>query len=146
MPLAYPSPPLPAEDTGCSRLPSTINLLETLVEFYEEEQVWVNHIRAGLMKSTAPIADNQHVDVSEQSSRESLHRSRWVHRFSPSSKPDTRKEHILEQFGQLIEARLESCQRVNELLQQAMVGAPANAMLALTACRDSAMEPQTNSP
>ena len=130
MPRAYPSSPSPAEDSGrSSPLHSTINLLDTLVDFYEEEQLWVDHVRAGLMKSTA---DNQHVEaVSEQSSRDSSHhqpRPRWVHRFSPSSKPDTRKEHILEQFGQLIEARLESCQRVNELLQQAMVGAaPANA-------------------
>lgn len=127
MPLAYTSPPLADEDTDrSSPLHSTINLLETLVDFYEEEQLWVNRIRAGLMKSTV---DNQNVDVSEQSSRESSHhqpRSRWVHRFSPSSKPDTRKEHILEQFGLLIEARLESCQRVNELLQQATVG-PVNA-------------------
>ncbi|KAF8745953.1 hypothetical protein AX14_004248 [Amanita brunnescens Koide BX004] len=125
MPLAYPSPPSPAEDTGHgSPLHETMDLLESLVDFYEEEQLWVDRIRAGLvgMTSTAPgVGDTQHVDAASEQNDQELHptrRSRWVNRLD--SRPDTRKERILEQFGQLIEARLESCQRVNELLQQAM--------------------------
>ncbi|KAF8351339.1 hypothetical protein F5887DRAFT_937019 [Amanita rubescens] len=110
MPQIYPTPPSPPEDSARSgSLHSTIDLLNSLIDYYEEGQLWVDEVRANLVTSS---------NVSEQNGRES-HESRWVHRKngfnlrleSLSSKPDTRKENILELFGQLIETRLESCQR-----------------------------------
>jgi len=125
MPQIYPTPPSPPEDSVRSgSLHSTIDLLNSLIDYYEEGQLWVDEVRANLVTSSN-VGD---VDtVSEQNGREP-HESRWVHRKngfnlrleSLSSKPDTRKENILELFGQLIETRLESCQRVNELLHQAV--------------------------
>lgn len=129
MPHIYHTPPPPPQDSARgSPLHSTIDLLNSLIDFYEEEQLWVDEVRADLVTSSN-MGDMD--TVSEQNGRESRERaaSRWVHRKngfnlrleSLSSKPDARKENILELFGQLIETRLESCQRVNELLHQAVV-------------------------
>ncbi len=130
MPQIYHTPPPPPEDSArCSPLHSTIDLLNSLIDFYEEGQLWIDEVRADLVTSSN-VGDMD--AVSEQNGRESHEQaasSRWVHRKngfnlrleSLSSKPDTRKENILELFGQLIETRLESCQRVNELLHQAVV-------------------------
>ncbi|KAK2466312.1 hypothetical protein APHAL10511_001954 [Amanita phalloides] len=118
MPLAYPAPP---------SLHASIALLDSLLNFYREEQMWVDRTRADLVTHMGNMPP---IDISsEQSGRESYERSksRWAHRknefklrLEDLSGKDIRRSVMLDLFEELLEVRLESCERVNELVQQAV--------------------------
>ncbi|PFH52838.1 hypothetical protein AMATHDRAFT_1880 [Amanita thiersii Skay4041] len=141
----------------------TINLLDSLVTFYQQERMWVYRTRATLEHafqddpspcgdecSIQPPAENRSLDSSARQKHKRSRSdtassdqpaSRWMHRkkrfklrldglsprhkhtatpVSQSPKPGLHtREHILELFDKMIEARMESCQRVNQLVRNA---------------------------
>lgn len=140
------TPAYPASQTSPNRennsLQSTINLHSSLVDFYQEERVWVNRVRTDLARASSRdgATDDQKPLLTGSSSSSSSDQqgsssSRWSYRKNEfglrldglSSKMKEcglqQKEHILELFDKMIETRMESCQRVNELLRQAAVSA-----------------------
>jgi len=130
----YPAPPFsptsPNRENGS--LQSTINLLDSLVDFYQEERGWVDRVRTNLAHvSRDDPADDQKTTGSLSSQLSDQQGSRWSYRKNefglrldglPSKVNECglqQKEHILELFDKMIETRMESCQRVNELLRRA---------------------------
>lgn len=157
---SIPTPPFsPIDDSVHSHLTSTINLLDSLVAFYQQERMWVYRTRAQLdgalhnnpqsslpspssSSSHSPLPDSDPIKLERVTSppvSPTQHSSRWVnrkkgfklrldglspkHRRTISSADDTElcppKEHILDMFEKMMEARMESCQRVNRLVRNA---------------------------
>ena len=127
MSSAYPIPPFspPKPPSKDSPLCSTIDALHSLLDFYHERRIWAARTRTDL---TVVSSDNPSKQPTEGTASPELHghlATRWAH--GPASKDgcssglDKRKEYMLELFDKLMETRLESCHRVQRLLQQAGV-------------------------
>ncbi|KAF8974441.1 hypothetical protein BDZ97DRAFT_1911623 [Flammula alnicola] len=167
---SIPTPPfspqnyrMPDENTE-NPLISTINLLDSLVAFYQHERMWVYRTHAVLEDAfTPPMMDtagitysdprispsNTIVDPQYDGYNEAMGNpqnrqpaSRWMRRkkgfklridgirakrvintqpVGQTQQSDDRppREHILEMFEKMMEARMESCQRVNKLVREA---------------------------
>lgn len=145
-------------------LKSTINLLDTLVSFYQHERMWVYRTRAALENAfqDSPMSDAEDTLPSPTSDSEPLPEGESENEpsdntpSSPPAKPNMRwlrrkrgfklklegvgrhrrastlkslnmdaqknilhREQILEMFEKMMEARMESCQRVNRLVRNA---------------------------
>jgi len=140
-------------------LKSTINLLDALVGFYQNERMWVYRTRATLEDAFAsspigddnscPEASTSNVDQDAEESNNSIHSeaskgqqqtTRWHRRKKGfklridgirakrviSTQPQTQKseqlpprEQILDMYEKMMEARMESCQRLNKLVRDA---------------------------
>ncbi|KAF8914029.1 hypothetical protein CPB84DRAFT_1758195 [Gymnopilus junonius] len=138
---SIPTPPfspqnyrMPDENTE-NPLKSTINLLDSLVAFYQHEQMWVYRTRAVLEDAfpTPPLTDTYSdpdvasamaeqeydgydnllgVSQGREQTRQPADQPRQASRHSS-------REQILEMFEKMMEARMESCQRVNKLVREA---------------------------
>ncbi|PPQ83276.1 hypothetical protein CVT25_004017 [Psilocybe cyanescens] len=167
---SIPTPPfspqnyrMPDENTE-NPLKSTINLLDSLVAFYQHERMWVYRTRATLEDAfqSPPImedrpqlnSDDNSVSTNDEeadgyinsqspsSSRaENQQPTRWNRRkrgfklridgirhkrvisTQPVGEPQSEqlppREHILQMFEKMMESRMESCQRVNKMIQDA---------------------------
>src|ERR1700722_19775570 len=121
---------------------STTDLLESLVAFYQQEMVWVYRIRATLAMSdsstsvTPLTSASSHTPVTEEELANTpleTSTTRWSQR-----KPSLRLnldgsvvstiggdqftesgEHVLVLFERMMEARMESCLRMNRLVRKA---------------------------
>ncbi|KAH9482377.1 hypothetical protein JR316_0004477 [Psilocybe cubensis] len=146
-------------------LKSTINLLDSLVAFYQHERMWVYRTRATLedaFQSPPPPTDDRAQDnlddisastndeeaarytdaqLPSTSRAQSQQSTRWNrrkrgfklridgirHKRVISTQPvgDQHsgqlppREHILQMFEKMMESRMESCQRVNKMIQDA---------------------------
>ncbi|TFY65634.1 hypothetical protein EVG20_g5449 [Dentipellis fragilis] len=162
----FPDTSLPTPPTSPSeppRDPQSVVLLNSLVQFYQQEALWVHRTRAALELALAsqgrtpvtdiPMAptpsstdsDDQSVKAEPTSplpmGRSNPH-SRWLQRKKsfklklegiPNQSMLKRRRYkrhaaanatetgtrLLELFGQLMEARMESCHRVNQLVKEA---------------------------
>ncbi|KDR83611.1 hypothetical protein GALMADRAFT_235891, partial [Galerina marginata CBS 339.88] len=160
---SIPTPPfspqnyrMPDENTE-NPLKSTVNLLDSLVAFYQHERMWVYRTRAMLEDAftTPPIMDGNNeshsdpdnltvMDEGHNNPSSSSHKqsTSWTRRkkgfklridgirsrrvistqpVGPSQQPADLppREQILEMFEKMMEARMESCQRVNKLVREA---------------------------
>ncbi|KAF8663402.1 hypothetical protein AX16_000974 [Volvariella volvacea WC 439] len=175
---SIPTPPVSprigthTQDQPDSSLQSTLNLLDNLVSFYQQERLWVHQTRASLVDvyqqqqspahcgaddfdqsqfmpspppSTAP-AEPDGIIIKTESvpdmpiSTSIVPSSRWTRRkrgfkmhldgisstnrrtsphHHPSHAHPYPRERILEMFEKMMEARMESCERVNRLVRDA---------------------------
>lgn len=150
---------MPDENTE-NPLKSTINLLDSLVAFYQHERMWVYRTRAVLEDAfpTPPIIDGtstysdpeiaaamveqEYDDYNPSGPSQGREQTRWSRRkkgfklridgirnrrviaTQPGGQPQqparpSSREQILEMFEKMMEARMESCQRVNRLVREA---------------------------
>lgn len=142
---------------------STINLLDSLVAFYQQERMWVYRTRASLELAfhDAPASTNEPADTSPptpasvppaeegesavkaepgtpppMSPAQQTQQNRWLRRKRgfklkldgipsrnrqgrPKSELPQSGVQILEMFEDMMESRMESCQRVNKLVRNA---------------------------
>ncbi|KAM6495772.1 hypothetical protein JOM56_008478, partial [Amanita muscaria] len=111
MATAYPFTPSASNRNNAEDpLQPAMSLLDSLVTYYEEERQWIERTRTSLAQASRdgigqrPLPD-------QQATSESQRRLGNIQQ----------KEHVLEMFEKMIDSRLESCQRVSELLRQAEV-------------------------
>ncbi|TFK75781.1 hypothetical protein BDN72DRAFT_831215 [Pluteus cervinus] len=165
-----PTPPCSPDSTrprehGDPSLQSTIELLDSLVAFYQHERMWVYRTRASLQASaiqdesdspqspsSTTSSDTESVVIKSEPGLSppaspvlsSSPSSRWSRRkrgfklqlegkssnrrpvpyslkqsHSPSQSASHSRERILEMFEKMMEARMESCERVNRLVRNA---------------------------
>ncbi len=143
---------------------STVDLLDSLVAFYQHEQMWVYRTSASLQQafkpptkepsnltqqaypdainelSMSPVDSRKYQDCDDASSSNTQHPTPWMRRKQEfnlrlegirlkrtvNTQPVSRnlqiekpREQILEMFEKMMEARMESCQRVRRLVQDA---------------------------
>jgi hypothetical protein len=133
---------------------STTNVLDSLVGFYQQEQMWVYRTRASLelaftqgptttdeavIAESDPMAsvseDNMSAVKAEPSVSPPISSTLWLRRkkkynlrlegIAPRGrrkqpgKGHQSRVRILEMFENLMEARMESCQRINKLVKNA---------------------------
>ncbi|KAF4619488.1 hypothetical protein D9613_005341 [Agrocybe pediades] len=166
---SIPTPPfspqiirMPAAQQPEEPLKSTINLLDSLVGFYQRERMWVYHTRARYEDAFSPPtttdagsayseASTSKVDQGfddsinsnhSEASNGQQHTTRWHKRkkgfklriegirptrvISTHSRGQAQKseqlpprEQILDMYEKMMEARMESCQRLNKLVRDA---------------------------
>ncbi|KAH6915325.1 hypothetical protein BKA70DRAFT_574203 [Coprinopsis sp. MPI-PUGE-AT-0042] len=170
-PHSIPTPPFSPEthhlqmsdsDPQNEPLKETVNLLDSLITYYQQESMWVCRTRATLENAfdESPFSDSSMSPPSGNDSPEgeddAKHPmdqsgarpiptgSQWIQRkrgfkmrldLSPKARPPVRslrspsiqssgghappREHILTMFEKMMEARMESCMRVNKLVRNA---------------------------
>lgn len=156
------TPDHPADNS----LSSSVNLLDSLVSFYQNERMWVYRTRAKLQEAFTPQIITEQPDQLQQQCQEPPNgfsidpterqsyqdydvasslsprgQTRWMRRkkgfklrlegirtrriintqSSSQGQQDELqpREQILEMFEKMMEARMESCQRVNKLVREA---------------------------
>lgn len=108
MATAYPFTPSSSDRNSAEdQLQPAMSLLDSLVTYYEEERRWIERTRTSLAQASRDGIDNELPN--QQATSESQRRLVNIQQ----------KEHVLEMFERMIDTRLESCQRVSELLRQA---------------------------
>lgn len=131
---------VPDED----RLKSAINVLDSLIAFYQHERMWVYRTRA-ILQEAFPNTDSTTQSPSlppiEAPINEPLtsNQTRWMRRkkgfklrldgirprrvisVDQSRQPGYlhRREQLLEIFEKMMESRVESCQRISKLIRDA---------------------------
>jgi hypothetical protein len=170
-PHSIPTPPFSPEtnhlqlaqpESSNEPLKETVNLLDTLITYYQQESMWVCRARATLenafddsllsdssmsppSRGESPDDERDEDPLDRSASRSSPTGSQWIHRkkgfkmrldLSPKARPPVRplrpppavqssggqippRDHILTMFGKMMEARMESCVRVNKLVRNA---------------------------
>ncbi|KAI0284376.1 hypothetical protein BGY98DRAFT_1087619 [Russula aff. rugulosa BPL654] len=136
---ALPTPPFsPPQTLTDAPADTSVVLLNSLVSFYQQESLWVHRTRAALelaltAKGPEPTTPPPSLGKVHPKSRwlqrkqsfklrlegigpSSLHRRQRRMQRDASAEAGTR---LLELFGQLMEARMESCHRVNRLVREA---------------------------
>lgn len=98
-PNSIPTPPASPSQQPHDALEST---LDALVAFYHHERMWVHRTRALLV-----------VDTKLQCMRGSSLRLEGIRPAQDA------KEHILRLFDEMMGDRIESCQRINQLVRSA---------------------------
>jgi len=137
---------------------SSINVLDSLLGFYQQEQMWVYRTRASLELAFSQGPDEASGSDPLPSTSEELNvtlvktespvsppisSTRWFRRKKkynlklegiglrgrrkPPSKGHQNRVQILEMFESMVEARMESCQRINKLVRNASRGADRSA-------------------
>lgn len=146
---------LPQENKD-TQLKSTIALVDSLVAFYQQEQMWIYRTRASLenaFQNPSPMETDMarcsapdttaYMGYNDSASRpQHSQAGRWMRRkqdfklriddirtkyfnsqqedqINVSDDGPLSPEKILDMFDKLVEARLESCQRVNKLVRDA---------------------------
>ncbi|KAH9999309.1 hypothetical protein BJV77DRAFT_1058366 [Russula vinacea] len=135
---ALPTPPFsPPQTLTDAPADTSVVLLNSLVSFYQQESLWVHRTRAALelalTANAEPTTPPPPTGKAHAKSRwlqrkqsfklrlegigpHSLHRRQRRMQRDASAEAGTR---LLELFGQLMEARMESCHRVNRLVREA---------------------------
>lgn len=122
---------------------STVNVLDSLVAFYQHKRMWVYQSSAALQQAfSLPQSNSSSVDNRTCQDNTSPHKqypTRWTSRKQefklrlegirsqriinthpiPQSEQLKSREQILSMFENMMETRMESCQRVRRLVQDA---------------------------
>ncbi|GLB33941.1 hypothetical protein LshimejAT787_0108250 [Lyophyllum shimeji] len=140
-PSSLPTPPFsPRPIMPDDSLRPTLNLLDSLVDYYQQERDWVQRTRTALENAfqqvqqpdqpeslpTPPSESDSTSPTARSGKPSNPHNSRFtpVRPLRPIASPKDyfQRKQILDMFDQMVEARIESCQTVNRLIRNVSRG------------------------
>jgi hypothetical protein len=130
------SHPISPSDPQLDPTKPIIDRLESLVAFYQQEMLWVYRTRAALETDTTTplstiVGDEEEKDDDEEITSTPPPATRWSVRKQSfnlrldgissrvKSPGEDKIPHVLNLFESMMEARMESCLRVNRLVKRA---------------------------